>query len=171
MESARWRSGINSGFLSRHSFHATTPCRMSWSCSSEAIDSKKAFANTGLNRKESFQAGSSQAAAALLGRGCFRTRPEIFRNMRLADWPAWGIFMAPTLRKAMALIFGFETTGVNWMTIVPFVTVTAKWRSTAVFTRPHAPGFRIVGRGNPGPRPRYNPADDPEVVPYYSIIH
>jgi hypothetical protein len=41
---------------------------------------------------------------------------------------------------------------------------------TAVFTRPHASGFRIVGRGNPGPRSRYNPADDPEVVPYYSII-
>jgi hypothetical protein len=42
---------------------------------------------------------------------------------------------------------------------------------TAVFTRPHARGFRIVGRGNPGPRCRYNPADDPEVVSYYSIIH
>ncbi len=42
---------------------------------------------------------------------------------------------------------------------------------TAVFMRPHARGFRIVGRGNPGPRPRYHPADDPEVVPYYSIIH
>jgi hypothetical protein len=41
---------------------------------------------------------------------------------------------------------------------------------TAVFTRPHAQGFRIVGRGNPGPHPHYNPADDPEVVPYYSII-
>jgi hypothetical protein len=42
---------------------------------------------------------------------------------------------------------------------------------TAVFTRSHARGFRIVGRGNPGPRSRYNPADDPEVVPYYSIIN
>jgi hypothetical protein len=41
---------------------------------------------------------------------------------------------------------------------------------TAVFSRPHARGFRIVGRGNPGPWPRYNPAADPEVVPYYSII-
>jgi hypothetical protein len=40
----------------------------------------------------------------------------------------------------------------------------------ALFTRPHASGFRIVGRGNPGPRSRYNPAEDPEVVPYYSII-
>jgi hypothetical protein len=42
---------------------------------------------------------------------------------------------------------------------------------TATFTRSHASGFRIVGRGNPGPRVRYNPADDPEVVPYFSIIH
>ncbi len=41
---------------------------------------------------------------------------------------------------------------------------------TAVFTRSHASGFHIVGRGNPGPRSRYNPADDPEVVPYFSII-
>jgi len=41
---------------------------------------------------------------------------------------------------------------------------------TAVFTRPHPSGFGIVVRGNPGPRPRYNPAGDPEVVPYYSII-
>jgi hypothetical protein len=42
---------------------------------------------------------------------------------------------------------------------------------TAEFTRSHGKGFRILGRGNPGPRRRYNPADDPEVVPYYSIIH
>jgi hypothetical protein len=41
---------------------------------------------------------------------------------------------------------------------------------TALFTRPHTSGFRIVGRRNPGPRLRYNPADDPEVVPYYSTI-
>jgi hypothetical protein len=42
---------------------------------------------------------------------------------------------------------------------------------TAIFTRSHASGFRIVGRGNPGPGSRYNPASDSEVVPYYSIIH
>jgi hypothetical protein len=41
---------------------------------------------------------------------------------------------------------------------------------TAVFARPHPSGFGIVVRGNPGPRSHYNPADDPEVVPYYSII-
>lgn len=41
---------------------------------------------------------------------------------------------------------------------------------TAVFARPDASGFPIVGRDNPGPRSRYNPADDPDVVPYYSII-
>lgn len=41
---------------------------------------------------------------------------------------------------------------------------------TAVFARSHPSGFRIVVRGNPGPRSLYNPADDPEVVPYYSII-
>ncbi|HEY7329540.1 MAG TPA: hypothetical protein VH592_18015 [Gemmataceae bacterium] len=41
---------------------------------------------------------------------------------------------------------------------------------TAVFTRSHASGFRIVGRGNPGPGVRYNPTWDPEVVPYCSII-
>jgi hypothetical protein len=41
---------------------------------------------------------------------------------------------------------------------------------TAVFTLPHARGFRIGGRGNPGPQPRYDPAADPEVVPYYSVI-
>jgi hypothetical protein len=41
---------------------------------------------------------------------------------------------------------------------------------TALFARPHPSGFLIVLRGNPGPHSRYNPADDPEVVPYYSII-
>jgi hypothetical protein len=42
---------------------------------------------------------------------------------------------------------------------------------TAVFTLSHARGFRISVRGNPGPWPRYDPAADPDVVPYYSIIH
>ncbi len=41
---------------------------------------------------------------------------------------------------------------------------------TAIFTLPHTKGFRIGGRGNPGPQPRYDPAADPEVVPYYSVI-
>jgi hypothetical protein len=51
------------------------------------------------------------------------------------------------------------------------VTSVAPTSFTAAFKGSHAIGFRIVGRGNPGPRVRYNPADDPEVVPYYSIIH
>jgi len=42
---------------------------------------------------------------------------------------------------------------------------------TAVFTRSHPSGFRIVGRGNPGPRSDYYPVFDPEVVPYSNIIH
>jgi hypothetical protein len=51
------------------------------------------------------------------------------------------------------------------------VTAVTPTSFTATFTRSHASGFRIVGRGNPGPRVRYNPADDTEVVPYFSIIH
>jgi hypothetical protein len=50
------------------------------------------------------------------------------------------------------------------------VTAVTPTSFTAAFTRPHAAGFRIVGRGNPGPWPRYDPAADPEVVPYYSVI-
>jgi hypothetical protein len=50
------------------------------------------------------------------------------------------------------------------------VTAVTPTSFTAVFTLPHARGFRIGGRGNPGPRPRYDPAADPEVVPYFSVI-
>jgi hypothetical protein len=41
---------------------------------------------------------------------------------------------------------------------------------TSRFTRPHANGFRITIRGNPGPWPRFNPAAHPEVVPHFSVI-
>ncbi len=41
----------------------------------------------------------------------------------------------------------------------------------AIFTRSHASGFRIVGRGNPGPRSDYYRVSDPEVVPYSNIIY
>jgi hypothetical protein len=51
------------------------------------------------------------------------------------------------------------------------VTAVTPTSFTAVFTRSHAAGFRITGRGNPGPRSRYNPADEPDVIPYYSIIN
>jgi hypothetical protein len=50
------------------------------------------------------------------------------------------------------------------------VTAVTPTSFTAVFTLPHDRGFRIGGRGNPGPQPRYDPAADPEVVPYYSVI-
>jgi hypothetical protein len=51
------------------------------------------------------------------------------------------------------------------------VTAVTPTSFTAVFTRPHARDFSIVGRGNPGPQMQlYIPATDPEVVPYYSII-
>jgi hypothetical protein len=42
---------------------------------------------------------------------------------------------------------------------------------TAVFTRSHALGFRIAGRGNPGPRSPFSHPKDPEVVPYSNIIY
>jgi hypothetical protein len=54
-----------------------------------------------------------------------------------------------------------ETVGVTAVTPRSF---------TARFHRPHAKGFRITLRGNPGPWPRFNPAAHPELVPYFSII-
>jgi hypothetical protein len=41
---------------------------------------------------------------------------------------------------------------------------------TALFRKPHARGFAITARGNPGPWPRFQPARHPEVVPYFSVI-
>jgi hypothetical protein len=52
------------------------------------------------------------------------------------------------------------------------VTVTAATPTsfTATFTRSHPAGFPIACRGNPGPWPRFDPRDDPEIVPYFSVI-
>jgi hypothetical protein len=50
------------------------------------------------------------------------------------------------------------------------VTAVTPGTFTATFTHPHAKGFTVTGRGNPGPWPRFNPAAHPAVVPYFSII-
>jgi hypothetical protein len=51
------------------------------------------------------------------------------------------------------------------------VTAVTPTAFTARFIKAHASGFRIIGRGNPGPQSRFNPAQHPEVVPYFSIIN
>jgi hypothetical protein len=50
------------------------------------------------------------------------------------------------------------------------VTATTATTFTATFTRPHPAGFPLARRGNPGPWPRFRPAEHPDVVPYSSVI-
>jgi hypothetical protein len=50
------------------------------------------------------------------------------------------------------------------------VTATTATTFTATFTRSHAAGFPVARRGNPGPWPRFRPAEHPEVVPHFSVI-
>jgi hypothetical protein len=47
---ASLRSGVNSGFFCRQSFHTATPCRMIWRCSSLATEFRH-FATAALNKK------------------------------------------------------------------------------------------------------------------------
>jgi hypothetical protein len=51
------------------------------------------------------------------------------------------------------------------------VTAVTPTSFTATFTKPHAAGFAVLGRGNPGPQVRFNPPEHPEVVLYYAVIY
>lgn len=61
-------------------------------------------------------------------------------------------------------------TGASMEEVVVLATDTTNKTITAWFTMAHANGFEITVRGNPGPIPRYNMRNDPNVVLHYSII-
>jgi hypothetical protein len=105
------------------------------------------------------------------------------RSLAAVDVPAGADVVQATLSpERMA---GVSANGVAWqirpgavLTVDPgdseeavVVTAVTPTSFTATFTRPHPSGVAIVGRGNPGPRRRFNPADQPEVVPYFAVIN
>jgi hypothetical protein len=121
--------------------------------------------------RTNLQAFSTSTNTAITVPSTFGNQQFLQTNVTLGAIVPTNSNPAPSLQPGMVLVFDPNTD--NEETVV-VQAVPMPGQITATFQRSHplAPGqpTPVICRGNPGPWTRYDPRQDPLVVPYFAII-